>query len=264
MTTTIANEAGAGAPNESMLRRAAAWPVALLRGLGDVYRHGLALPFTATAIFLIAAIPEAVQHVAEIQLGMFASKEAFIADSANPTRMIFGAVKVAGLLLCALATARFVHCGSVRGALRMPWRDAGRTLFAFLIGLPASLPVEWANRTGQPPEVYWPVVLVSWALSFLLIVYLVGALLGDRAMTLRAAFTRGWKVAPPLAILCVAAFWPASMLHSYAHRVAIGAEPALVWTLMAGDSLLVGLLAALLGSALAVSYRMGGGVKRGA
>jgi hypothetical protein len=121
--------------------------------------------------------------------------------------------------------------------------------------------MEWATRTGQPPAVYWPVVSVGWVLSFLLIVYLVGALVGDREMTLRAAFTRGWTVVPPMALFCVAAFWPASTLHSYAHTLAIGAEPALVWTLMAADSLVVGLLAALLGSALAVSYRLGGGTK---
>jgi hypothetical protein len=105
------------------------------------------------------------------------------------------------------------------------------------------------------------VVPASWLLSFLLLVYLIGAVLGDRAMTLRAAFTRGWKVLPLLALLVVAAFWPASMLHAYAHKLALGAHPALVWMLMAADSLLVGLLATLTGSALAVSYRVGTAAK---
>jgi hypothetical protein len=44
-----------------------------------------------------------------------------------------------------------------------------------------------------------------------------------------------------------------------ARKLAIGAAPALVWTLMAADSLLVGLMATLTGSALAVSYRLGSG-----
>jgi hypothetical protein len=204
-------------------------------------------------------LPEAAQHVVEIQLGMFVSKAAFIANAADPLRMGFRAVKIAGLLLCILAAARFWHLGSVRAALLVPPRDLGRTLFALAIGFAASLPAEWAVASGQPPVVYWTVVPASWLLSFLLLVYLIGAVLGDRAMTLRATFTRGWKVLPLLAVLVVAAFWPASMLHAYAHKLAVGAEPALVWTLMAADSLLVGLLATLTGSALAVSYRLAGG-----
>lgn len=265
-TATIANEtaaAAAAAPNvASPLRRAAAWPLALVRGLRDVYRHGLRMPFAAPAIIAIAVIPQALQHVAEIQLGMFASKEAFMAQAGGSTRLVFGGGKVAGLFLCIFAAARFVHCGSTGEALRMSGRDLGRSLFALLIGLAASLPAEWAARTGQPPHIYWAVVPASWLLSFLLLSYLIGALLGDRTMTLRAAFTRGWKLLAPLAILTVAAFWPATTLHTYAHKLAIGGTPALVWALMAADSLLVGLLAALLGSALAVSYRFAGGNPR--
>lgn len=258
-TTAVGDEAAAGAAPERAPRGAARWPLALLAGLRDVYREGLRLPFAAPAIFAVAVIPEAAQHVAEIQMGMFASSEAFAANAADPTRLAFGAAKVAGLFLCMLATARFVQCGSVREAVRMPRRDLGRTLFAFMIGLVPNLPAEWAARTAQPPQIYWPVVSASWVLSFLLLSYLIGALLGDRTMTLRATFTRGWKLLPPLAILTVAAFWPAMALHAYAHKLAIGAAPALVWTLMAADALLVGLLATLVGSALSVSYRFADG-----
>jgi hypothetical protein len=243
------------------MQRAASWPLTLLRGLGEVYRRGLRLPLAAPAIAAIVVLPEAVQHVAEIQLGMFASREAFMAHADSWARMSFGYVKIAGLFLCILASARFVYCGSVRGALLMPGRDLVRTLFALAIGLAASLPAEWAAQTGQPPYVYWPVVTVSWGVSLLLLVYLMGALLGDREMTLRTAFTRGWKVLPPMAILTLAAFWPASALHTYAHKLALGIDPLLVWTIMAADSLLVGVLAALIGSALAVSYRLGGAAR---
>jgi CDP-diglyceride synthetase len=231
----------------------------LLRALGEVYRKGGALPFAAPAIFALAVAPEAVQHAAEIELGMFASREAFIAKSNDPARMIFGGIKVAGLVVCILLTARFWHCGTLGRALRMPARDLGRTLLAIVLSLAASLPAEWAAQSGQPPQIYWPMVAASWLLSFLTLAYLLGALLGDRQMTLRTSFTSSWKLLPTLALLTVAAFWPASTLHSYAHKLALGLDPVLVWTIMAADSLLVGLLAALLGSALAVSYRLGGG-----
>jgi hypothetical protein len=262
MTTSTAIEAAPAVTDHSiggLLERAAAWPLTLLRGLGEVYRRGLTLPLAAPAIAAIVVLPEAVQHVAEIQLGMFASREAFMAHADGWARMSFGYVKIAALFLCILASARFVYCGSVRGALLMPRRDLGRTILALAIGLAASLPAEWAAQTGQPPPVYWPVVTASWGLSLLLLVYLLGALLGDREMTLRTAFTRGCKVLPPLAIFVLAAFWPASTLHTSAHKFALGADPLLVWTIMAGDTLLVGVLATLIGSALAVSYRLGAG-----
>jgi hypothetical protein len=260
MTTTTAIEAVPAVTHRStgaLLNRLSAWPRTLLRGLREVYGRGLMLPLAAPAIAAIVVLPEAAQHVAEIQLGMFASKEAFMAQADGWPRMGFGYVKIAALFLCILLSARFVYCGSVRGALLMPRRDLGRTLFALAIGLAASMPAEWAAQTGQPPYVYWPVVTASWGVAVLLVVYLLGALLGDREMTLRAAFTRGWKVIPPLAILMLAAFWPASTLHSLAHKLALGADPLLVWAIMAADSLLVGILAALIGSALAVSYRLG-------
>lgn len=257
MTTTMMDEAAVTAHRDrpAFMKRVASWPLALLKALRDVYRAGLSMPVAAPAVFAIALLPEAAQHVAEIQLGMFASKEAFMADAGNSTRMAFGAVKVAGLFLCIFAAARFVRFGSVRRALLLPRRDIGRTLLGFVLVIASSVPAEWAARTGQPPEVYWPMVSASWLLSFLLTVYLLGALLGDREMTLRAAMTRGWRVLPLLAILTVAAFWPAMTLHIHAHKIAIAAAPAVLWGLMAADSLIVGLLATLVGSALAVSYR---------
>jgi hypothetical protein len=259
MTTTTAIKVPAPVPGVPLLKGAVAWPGMLLGALLETYRKGFATFWAAPAIVAIVVVPEATQHVIEIELGMFASKAAFIANASDPLRMGIGAVKVAALLLCILATARFWSGGSVRAALLIPPRDLGRTLFALALGFAASLPAEWAVATKQPLAVYWTIVPASWLLSFLLLVYLIGAVLGDRAMTLRNALTHGWKVLPLLALLVVSAFWPASMLHAYAHKLALGAAPLSVWALMAADSLVVGLMATVTGSALAVSYRLGSG-----
>jgi hypothetical protein len=263
MTPTIETSAApvgvpiAPAGETAWFRRAASWPLALLRAIAEVYRKGFLAFALAPAIVAMVVLPEAVQHVVEIKLGMFDSLTDFRANGADPLRMGIGYVKIAGLVLCALATARFWHVGSVGKALLIPPRDLARSLFALVIGFAASLPLEWSLRTAQPPQIQWPVIAVSWTLSFLLFVYLMGALFGDRKMTLRTAFTRGWRVVPLLAILLVVAFWPASTLHMLIHKFALGKAPALVWAVMAGDALLVGLLATLTGSALAVSYRRG-------
>lgn len=97
------------------------------------YRRGGLTLVAAPAIVALIVVPEFAQHVAEIQLGMFESKEAFKALSNDPTRWAFGYVKVAGVVLATLATARFWALGSVRRALLVSPGTLLRTLFA--IGL---------------------------------------------------------------------------------------------------------------------------------
>jgi len=265
MTPTIETAApltgalSAPAGKTAWFRRAASWPLALLRAVAEVHRKGFLAFALAPAIVAMVVLPEAVQHVVEIKLGMFGSLEAFRANGADPLRMGLGYLKIAGLILCALATARFWHVGGVKKALLMPPRDLGRSVFALVIGFIVSLPLEWSLRTAQPPLIHWPVTVLSWTLSLLLFVYLIGALFGDRGMTLRTAFTRGWKVVPLLAVLILVSFWPASQLHMLSHKLALGKAAVVVWALMLGDALLVGLLATLTGSALAVAYRLGVG-----
>jgi hypothetical protein len=52
------------------------------------------------------------------------------------------------------------------------------------------------------------------------------------------------------------------MLHGWHHSVALGQPEPIVWALMVWDSLWVGLMAALTGSALFVGYRCGPDVER--
>lgn len=70
-------------------------------------RDGFALFWLAPLIAALIVVPEFVQHIAEIRIGMFESKEAFTALADDPRRMFWGFLKIAGFLLAILATIRF-------------------------------------------------------------------------------------------------------------------------------------------------------------
>jgi hypothetical protein len=229
------------------------------RAVGETYRKGFGLIVAAPAVAALAVMPEFAQHVAEIQLGMFVSRDAFVALQADPTRMAFGVVKVAGLVLCMLAAARYWACeGSVKRTFAMPLKDVGRTLFALAVNLVVSLPQVPTEKAGLPAALEYAIVAASWILSLLLLAYMVGAVIGDREMTLARSLKRGWRFLPLLILLGAIAYLPPFALHMGAHLLAIGSAPAMVWVVMTLDALVVGLLASLVGSALYVAYRRSG------
>jgi hypothetical protein len=232
------------------------WIAEVGRAVAEVYRKGFTLILAAPAVAAIAIVPEFVQHVAEIQLGMFASRDAFVALQADPARMAFGVAKVAGLVLCMLAAARYWACaGSVKRTFAMPLKDVGRTLFALALNLVVSLPQVLTKAAGLPTMLEYAIVAASWILSLLLLAYAVGAVIGDREMSLARSLRRGWRFVPWIALLGAVAYLPAFALHMGAHWLAIGASAPVVWLVMALDALVVGLLATLVGSALYVAYR---------
>ena len=60
-----------------------------------------------------------------------------------------------------------------------------------------------------------------------------------------------------ISLLATLAFAPSQALHMANHKLALGQPLPIVWALMTFDALLVGLFAALVGSALFVGVRTG-------
>jgi len=227
--------------------------VTWLRALGAMYRDGVRLLWLAPLIPLLAILPEFAQHVAEVRLGMFENREAFAELAMDPARMSFGYAKIAGLVLAMLAAARFHGDPAHRW---WDWRGVRwkRLALAVLLNAAAALPIEAARgRVGD--SAFLTIQAVVTVATLPLILFLFGALLGNRAMTLRAAFTSGWRRLPLLVVLAVAAFVPAQAVHQLNHTLALGRPEALVWALMVWDSLLVGLLACWVGTAMAIGCR---------
>ena len=227
--------------------------------IAETYRLGGRTLVAAPLIVALVVVPEAAQHVAEIKLGMFESREAFRSMADHPTRWAFGYAKVAGVVATMLFTARFWATGSVRKALLMPPNDLPRLVFAIALTFAAGLPFEWAQAQGPGLPMVASVALhvISAIIQAGLVVFVMAALLGDRTVTLRAAFSRRWPTAIVITLLFAIAFVPAQALHMANHALAIGRPEPLVWAVIAFDSLLVGLLSALMGTALYVGFTSG-------
>lgn len=220
----------------------------------QLYPRGFRLFWLAPAVLALVVVPEFAQHVAEIRLGMFDSREAFRALSADPTRMAFGYAKIAGLLLTVLAAARFWwvrdHGGKWWDMRRLAWGRflAGLVIF-FGIG---SLP-ELAK--GHVPDGLHQIAAAAWSILLLPFLFLMLAgLFGDRRVPVGRMVKRAWPWLLLTALLVVAGFAPAAWLHQMNHLWAMGAAPAVLWALMIFDSLLVGLLAGLTGTAFTLGY----------
>lgn len=177
----------------------------------------------APLIVAIAVVPETAQHVAEITLGMFESRDAFKALAEDPRRWAFGYAKVAGLVIAIVAITRFWAVGSVRGALLMPPSTLLRLGIAIGLTLLAELPFNWLREQGLPPAANIGATAISAVIQLGLLVYLVAVLVDDRTLTLRAAFTERWPTALVMLPLLALAFVPTQALHMANHAVAIGA-----------------------------------------
>jgi hypothetical protein len=230
-----------------------AWALAW-RTLRDLYPKGISLFWLAPAVVALVIVPEFLQHVAEIELGMFDSREAFRALQLDPTRIAFGFAKVAGLMLTMLAAARFWwtrdHGGRWWDLRGLAWGRflAGLIIFFGIGSLPELL-------KGQVPPSAHQVAGAIWALVLLPFLFLMLAgLFGDRSTRLRDMLRRSWQWLLLTALLVVLSFAPAAWLHQMNHQWAMGAAPAALWALMIFDSLLVGLLAGLTGTAFYLGY----------
>lgn len=86
--------------------------------------------------------------------------------------------------------------------------------------------------------------------SLPLFVLIVAGLRGDAATTLRSIYRVGWLGALR-ALLFAAPLWiPLQWLHGMNHQWAFGAADPQVWGLMAFDSVVVGLMAVMAGTAI--------------
>lgn len=72
-----------------------------------VLHDGVRIWWLAPLIPLLVVVPEAIQHVAEIRIGMFDNIEIARTVADDPRRMVWGYLKIAGLVLAILAGARF-------------------------------------------------------------------------------------------------------------------------------------------------------------
>jgi len=247
----------------TIVQAALRWPLSVIGQVADTYRLAVGMAWAAPVIVALVVVPEAAQHVAEIRMGMFVTGDTIDPGRETQIRMAFGAMKVAGLMSAMFLTLRFRLAGSDKGrALTLSLPGIGRFVLAMavtsavdmtsLILSGERLPLASASARATAETV---LSVLRFTVQALLLLWLIGTVAGDRAMTSRRSVRLGVRNIPRAVILVPAAFLPASLLHQQMHVWARGAEPVLVWALMAADSLLVGLMATATGCAFYVFYR---------
>jgi len=231
---------------------------ALRRIVGDIrkiYRRGGRAVIAVPLLTAIAVLPEAAQHIVEIKLGMFDSREAFRALANDPTRWAFGYVKLAGFWIAILGFARFHARGALRQVPLVPPAMLLRVAIGVALGFGAGVGLDRIGAAIGVPAIGTLLTVVSFVFQTGLLLYIVAALIEDRDMTLRRTFTQRFPTAALLTLYMVIAFAPAQLLHMANHRFALGQATPVVWALMTFDALWIGLFAALVGAALFTGAR---------
>lgn len=224
------------------------------QSLIDTYHRGFLLLAIAPLAAALVIVPEFAQHVAEIENGMFDSRADALAFGNSQLRWAFGYVKLTGLALAFLACARFWWAREHGGRWWWPGDIVWKRLLGGVAIIALVSALTWPLR-GHLPDLWLDSAdLVLSLLTLPIVFYILSGLFGDTGVPLAAMLRRSWPWAALLLLLLAAAFAPAQLLHGMLHKWAIGQSRPMIWLLMTFDSLVVGLLAALVGAAMFTAY----------
>ena len=225
----------------------------------DTWRFAGVLP----ALFLVPAIVEFLQHVAEIEIGMYLGQEEARAVAAHPLRMAFGFAKVIALMLPGYWLTRYMAWHDVRRS----WRSESPAVALFLTLLVIKAAVQAMQLFG-PSSGAWAGLDARGA-GF------VTAALGVTSLILGIYLT-AWFVAWPLGNagigpvrsvrVMAGSFWrtlgitvatalPLMLIHYALGYGAMGRSAALVWVMMAVDAIVVAFLAHAMAGGMFVAAR---------
>jgi hypothetical protein len=214
------------------------------------WRYMLACPL----LFAVPVAAEFVQHVIEIRIGMYDSIAAAQAVEANGLRLAWGVVKVLSLFLAGYWVARFLLLpGGAADARRFDPVAARLFAWVLLFSLAVTLvsllggdAMHAAGLGAYTMAAGAAFSLASFVLAILLAPWKVGAALGNAELGfVRSIRMVSWEVWWGI-VISLFAVLPPMLLHYAVAVVAIGNQPAAIWTLMAVDALLVGFLGAVI------------------
>lgn len=224
----------------------------------DAARFSLALP-------LVAAVPfaaELIQHMIEVQVGMFDSYAGAEAADSNPARTGFGFFKVLTLFLISYPLFRFLASGGdKRAALTVT--PASALLFGSVVLVSVALMAlsniggAWMSQAAGSQGMLLGAGLAAFVGMIVVDTYLaawkVAAALGNPRLTIAGSIRMmhrhiPWSVAYYLAMLL-----PLMIFHYALNIAAIGAPDGPMWSILAFDSVVTAYLGILLSAAI---YRL--------
>ena len=237
----------------------------LASAIAASYRLAFSLFAGAVGLWLAAALFELLQHAVEWELGMFTHGDGIEAGFETQTRMTFGYLKAGALVVCLYLVPRFMYQDR-------KWRRVlsydnallkGVAVAAGTAGLSIA-PSAGLTALAARIDLMDPALEFAWVqlIGFLLTIPLaallpwsIGLIAGENAMTFRksaASMHRRWLWAFFLTLACMV---PTFVPHYLLNDLAYGMPPAVVGLLLLLDSILVGFIALLFGSAYWTIYR---------
>ena len=219
----------------------------LIGAYRDVGRFACALPWILIAMIGV----EIAQHLVEWQLGMFDSDAAVRkAASIASVRMIFGWIKMAAFFALGFYATRFAFTRDRTATLAVTSLAIRRYLLvaAFQAAIAAvviyagSLLALAGHPAADPNILRVPAGLFQQLAEPLLFLWYVSAAMGAHAYgPLLSARTTGWLYFWGLALMFVARM-PLNALHQLLNRWPAGKAPAILWSALAVDAVVVGIM----------------------
>lgn len=203
-------------------------------------------------LFLVPVLFEFVQHVAEIQIGMYVSADAFKLLANDEARQWTGLLKIIGIMLPGYWYVRYLGFNnSVTKArsIESPaiWLWLVILLYGFCFQLPVLFPEEIASLFAIEQQTFMQ-----------------GFGVFNLAFSILGIYLIGWSIAWPLGNSSIGWLRSIKLMHGHFFRaivytlsavvvfmgihyglgyLAMGLAPSVVWILMIIDSFVVGLLA---------------------
>ena len=219
------------------------------------YRSGWAYMLICPLLFLVPVAIEMLQHIVEVQIGMYDSVEAAKAVEHHPARMAFGMLKIAAITLSIYWVTRFAAFNHDPSA---PTRKAPQAtrLFSvyFLFQLIFAGMGLWLSSID--PTLFMIESILSLLISGALLCWGVAATLGNRSIgPIESTHIAGIHIIW-IGLFGLIAILPLMVPHYGLAILALKANPGPIglWVLLAIDSILVGLLTAVM---VATSWYLG-------
>jgi hypothetical protein len=211
-----------------------------LTAFRDVHRSSLAFAAALPLVFAIPLVAEFIQHVVEMQIGMYDGVEGAKAADKDPARLWFGFAKVVALNVVGYFVIRWLHSGGNRAfALAFPRKAV--TLFGLVLAL--SLFLAWLSLFVWT-EGYMGMGFFVFSLIFmpLIVRFVVAAPLGILVTPLESIRVMASDALFAI-VFSIAAILPLMVVH---YALGIGAifidGDGLRWTLLVVDSFVTALL----------------------
>jgi hypothetical protein len=214
------------------------------QGFKFAHRESLAFIFACPLLALIPFGSEFLQHVVEMQIGMYDGVEGAKAAEANPLRMQFGFVKVLALSIIAYPVIRFLAGDRDKAAAH---RLDGRALrlFAIVLAFQLSLAALDLFALRELPMMSLGLFVASLVLMPLLLRWAVAAPLGIWLSPVRSLHEMlpAWLWA---VVFGIAVILPLMVAHYALNAGTIFAPDWAKWPLLIFDTLVVTWLAVVM------------------